>query len=200
MEGLQVKRFLHAVLCVILFSACASAQAPCRYDPQSGLFTGGDGKPYSGVVRGYYPDGALRSFSEVKEGRLNGRQVLYYADGSVERAGTFREGRSVGPVRIYEAGRLVMEADVADGAFDGTAISYDAEGEAVQIRRYRRGKLEGRTEIANTTGGKWGEILFRDDKPVEGFCYDAAGKKLRLSEITMRNVLNGARGIPCENE
>ena len=200
MEGLQVKRFLHAVLCVLLFSACASAQEPCRYDPQSGLFTGGDGKPYSGVVRGYYPDGALRSFSEVKEGRLNGRQVLYYADGSVERAGTFREGRSVGPVRIYEAGRLVMEADVADGAFDGTAISYDAKGEAVQIRRYRRGKLEGRTEIANTTGGKWGEILFRDDKPVEGFCYDAAGKKLRLSEITMRNVLNGARGIPCENE
>ena len=77
MEGLQVKRFLHAVLCVILFSACASAQAPCRYDPQSGLFTGRDGTPYTGVVRGYYPEGALRSFSEVKEGRLNGRQVLY---------------------------------------------------------------------------------------------------------------------------
>ncbi len=35
---------------------------------------------------------------------------------------------------------------------------------------------------------------------MEGFCYDSAGKKLRLSEITMRNVLNGAQGIPCENE
>lgn len=195
-----MKRFLHAALCLILFSAPASAEPPCRYDPQSGLFTGMDGTPYSGVVRGYYPGGALRSVSQVEEGRLNGAQVLYYPDGSVERAGTFRAGRSVRPVRLYEAGRLVMEADVVDGAFDGKAISYDAEGKAVQIRRYRRGKLEGRTEIANTAGGKWGEILFRDDRPVEGFCYGDAGKRLRLSEITRRNVLNGARGIPCENE
>lgn len=49
----------------------------------------------------------------------------------------FRAARSVRPVRLYEVGRLVMEAD-------GKAISDDAEGKAVHIRRHTRGRLEGR--------------------------------------------------------
>ena len=126
MEGLQVKRFLHAVLCVILFSACASAQAPCRYDPQSGLFTGRDGTPYTGVVRGYYPEGALRSFSEVKEGRLNGRQVLYYADGSVVECATG------GKTAMELSGSNVLRFELADG----TSIIVRPSGTEPKIKVY----------------------------------------------------------------
>lgn len=48
-------------------------------------------------------------------------------------------------------------------------------------------------------GTKWGEILFKQDEPISGFCYESiTRKKIKLSNITIQNILNGGDVICSE--
>jgi hypothetical protein len=63
----------------------------------------------------------------------------------------------------------------------------------------KKGKREGIAEVSNKAGTKWGEILFKQDEPISGFCYEPiTRKKIKLSNITIQNILNGGDVICSE--
>lgn len=53
------------------------------------------------ILRDFYPEGALKSESEVKEGKRHGRYREYYEDGKLKARGKYAKGRPKGTWKYY---------------------------------------------------------------------------------------------------
>ena len=81
---------------------------------------------------------------------------------------------------------------------EGKFIHYNTiENRVDIIFNMKKGKREGIAEVSNKAGSKWGELLFKNDEPISGFCYEPiTRRKVKLSNITIHNLLSGGE-ITC---
>lgn len=96
--------------------------------------------------------------------------------------------------------KLISEHTTINHTIEGKFILYNIiENRVAIIFNFKNGKRDGIAEISNKAGTKWGEILFKQDEPISGFCYESiTRKKIKLSNITIQNILNGGDVICSE--
>ncbi len=102
------------------------------------------GETFSGTMVSHYPDGTLRSRSEVVEGRLHGVSEGWYPDGTRETREHFREGVSHGiRERWYPNGQLASRAEIVDGRLHGVFRRWHENGTPAQVIHMREGTAHG---------------------------------------------------------
>ena len=102
------------------------------------------GEAFTGTMVSHYPDGTLRSRSEVVEGRLNGVSEGWYADGTLETREHFHDGVSHGVrERWHPNGQLASRAEIREGQLHGTFRRWHGNGELAQVIEMRAGVPHG---------------------------------------------------------
>lgn len=102
------------------------------------------GEAFTGTMVSRYPDGTLRSRSEVVEGRLHGVSEGWYPDGTLETREHFREGVSHGVrERWYPNGQLASRAEIRGGKLHGVFRRWHENGHPSQVIHMREGTAHG---------------------------------------------------------
>lgn len=110
-----------------------------------------------GVVKAYYPGGALRAELSMKNGKRNGRAKEY-----------------------YKGGGLFQEIDYVDDVKHGKALKYYENGKLFQETPYEKGKLHGIQKKYRDDGRLSAEIPYHNDNQCIGikeYTLDGAVKK-----------------------
>ena len=102
------------------------------------------GEAFSGTMVSHYPDGTLRSRSEVVEGRLHGVSEGWYPNGMIETREHFRDGVSHGVrKRWHPNGQLASRAEIREGKLHGTFRRWHEHGQPSQVIHMREGVAHG---------------------------------------------------------
>ncbi|MCC5808382.1 MAG: toxin-antitoxin system YwqK family antitoxin [Opitutales bacterium] len=102
------------------------------------------GEAFSGTMVSNYPDGTVRSRSEVVEGRLHGVSEGWHPDGTLETREHFREGVSHGVrERWHPNGQIASRAEIRDGRLHGVFRRWHENGNPAQIIHMQDGVAHG---------------------------------------------------------
>ena len=108
--------------------------------PNPRLYEQGNVEPYTGWVKGFYPDGTLRLLEYYREGQLEGMATKWYADGRRQCVGHYRDGLLEGTAKTWhENGERQGESQLAAGKLHGELILWDPQGREVKREHYRHG-------------------------------------------------------------
>jgi antitoxin component YwqK of YwqJK toxin-antitoxin module len=100
-----------------------------------------DGK-FNGKSRGYYPDGKLKIESESKDGKPHGDYKHYFPNGQLEIAAKLKDGKLNGLFKIYYYnGQLRREMELKDDKPNGMVKKYYEDGKLWQEEEYKNGEL-----------------------------------------------------------
>ena len=111
-----------------------------------------------GVVREYYPSGALKIETPFKKDKADGLGKHYYENGGIKVEIFFKNGEADGrSSAYYENGRLAVE------------------------RTYKNGKISGEEKWYDQKGDLIFSVIYSDDEPVSGKC--ANGKILTNAHL-----------------
>ena len=100
--------------------------------------------PFSGYMLSHYPDGTLRSRSQVVDGLLHGISEGWYPDGTLETRERFRHGISHGTrLRWYPDGQLASRAEIRSGQMHGVFQRWHECGAVAQIIHMHEGLPHG---------------------------------------------------------
>jgi hypothetical protein len=127
----------------------------------------GDIKKSAGnVVYEYYPNGKIKSETEVKDTIANGVMKNYDRDGNPLSACTFNMGILEGPaVTYYPNGQVEHKMNYSRGKKEGMAQWFYSTGELYRTVNYRGGKTEGIKTTYFKKGGIMAEAPFRENNP-----------------------------------
>lgn len=169
----------------------------------------------TGDVISYYPDGEVKSKSEMLKGKANGTIVRYHSNGKKEYEASMKNGSNNGAERWFlEDGMLREETIYKDGKAEGKAFAHVNVGSSNEYkitRAYKNGQLDGTySEVytdgqAKTTGkyangkkeGVWEYFKANGDraKPTEEYKNDDLVKRTTYytnGEVEMiREMKNG---------
>ena len=108
------------------------------------LYRRGEPRPFTGVMIERYSDGALKSRSAVRAGRLDGLSEGWYPDGQRQIEEHFVAGVSAGRrVKWYPNGRKRSEATIARGRIQGTFRRWHENGALAEEVEMRDGQPDG---------------------------------------------------------
>ena len=93
------------------------------------LFEKGAAIPFTGTMVEHYPDGAIKSRSQVAGGQLHGLSEGWHTNGLLQVTETFQAGVSHGTrTKWHENGRKLSEAPIAHGQIHGTFRRWTEQG------------------------------------------------------------------------
>ena len=119
----------------------------------------GDAAPFTGVMVERYPEGALRTRSEILEGKLDGVCEGWTPEGALEVRESFRAGVSHGlRTRWYAHGVRRSEATVVDGRMDGVFVSYHPDGSLAESVPMKEGLPHGVSRAYHPDGRLKAEV------------------------------------------
>lgn len=101
---------------------------------------------YTGVMKDYYGDGALKAEITVREGKMDGVSRLYYKTGKLQEEISCRADILEGISRqYYENGALSAEISYRNGRKDGALKMYDKKNPRTPAYEYiyRNGEIIG---------------------------------------------------------
>lgn len=102
----------------------------------------------NGVVKDYYPDGAVKCEVTYANGVLDGNAIQYYPNAKIKSEKNFSNGIVQGLVKeYYDSGLLKEEYYVKDGIKDGTYKSYYGNGTLKDIINYSSGMQTQKTSF-----------------------------------------------------
>lgn len=167
-----------------------------------------DGKPYSGELREFYPDGKLREKAYSRNGKLEGRReiynengvltssgdyvggkmngewIVYFANGEIFARGNFKSNKTDGVWKMYwENGKINHEVSYKDGVRDGLSLTYDEDGKLYSKMNYKNGKLNGPSIFYYESGQPGLVAVFKDDEFVLDKCYDRQGYGISCDDL-----------------
>jgi uncharacterized protein len=97
-----------------------------------------------GLWTQYYSGGKLKNKIEYKDGKINGKTIMYHANGNIDENGTWKYNRWVGPYeKYYESGKIFCKLNWNDnGKRHGKQIWYNESGAIDCETDYTDGKCE----------------------------------------------------------
>jgi hypothetical protein len=123
-------------------------------------------KSAGNVVYDYYPDGKIKSETEVKDTIANGVMKNYDRDGNPMSACTFRMGVLEGPaVTYYPNGQVEHKMNYSAGKKEGMAQWFYSTGELYRTVNYKGGMTDGLRTTFFKKGGVMAEAPFRENMP-----------------------------------
>lgn len=103
-----------------------------------------------GPVKDFYISGEIQSeqtpifvdYDDEKKNFLEGEQIFYHKNGSIERKVYYLNNKANGPMtEYYPNGSILAEAFYDSGVLDGDMIQYYPDGKYATIAKYDNGKL-----------------------------------------------------------
>jgi antitoxin component YwqK of YwqJK toxin-antitoxin module len=105
----------------------------------------GEGYLFNGKLKGkrllYYPDGTTSDDVEYENGLQNGNEQRYFKDGTLMQTGQYKNGKEIGIWEMYHSnGTLKQRSNFNNnGKMDGVSISYYSTGEIKGKNNYVNG-------------------------------------------------------------
>ncbi|WP_390887606.1 toxin-antitoxin system YwqK family antitoxin, partial [Fusobacterium massiliense] len=106
-------KVLFAIIFILLFASCGKPREVNITDMEirEGIaYVKGETKAFTGIIKSYYDNGALKEDIPYKDGKKNGIGKVYYPNGNLESIGNYKDGKKEGLVKeYYENGALKWE-------------------------------------------------------------------------------------------
>lgn len=103
-----------------------------------------DNKLYKGVYKEYGSDGVLSAEMSVKKGRLDGKTIVYFPNGSKKEVRGYSNGLKSGKWLVWnEAGSITALAIYKNDKKHGTWIIWDDAGQKRYEMKYHFGEKTG---------------------------------------------------------
>lgn len=101
----------------------------------------------------YYPGGQKESEGRLKNGRMNGKWLMWYENGQIEREESYKDDLLHGrKATWYENGRIREEAWYREGKLHGRKIVWDEKGNILTVIEYKDGVEVSRIEKGEPKG------------------------------------------------
>lgn len=132
-----------------------------------------------GVVKDYYPSGALKSEEAYQRGQLQGISKAYYESGALLAEVHYKDGKQHGPfTAYYESGAKKAEATYQDGKEEGIVRGFYEDGTLMRESTFTAGVLNGSAKQYYPSGALHIEDTVRNGTVVHRKTYDESGKLL----------------------
>lgn len=189
----MIKRFLFLFLLITvipIYCYAVTTNKDYVYNIEKDMYYTLDGNVYSGTIQHENLQGIF--ITKISQGREL-YTTHHLPDGSTHIYVNTYPKQNTRIVKVYDQyNKLISEYTTINNILEGKYICYSKRGLISIIYNFKQGKMDGITELSNKAGTKWGEILFKHNEPISGFCYEPiTRKKIKLSNITIQNILNG---------
>jgi len=155
------------------------------------LYPTNSATPFEGVVVERYPDGVVRSRSDVRGGRLNGESRGWYPSGQIQVLEHFEDGVSHGTrTKWHENGERQSEANIAKGVIEGVFRRWHPEGGLAEEIPMKEGQPDGLAKSFEIDGSPKAEALMKGGQVVTQKFFKATKPSAPLT------TRPGAGGIP----
>ena len=140
-----MKRTIINLIYVLLSTFIVSAQSTSIVQSDGLFFTDAtQTKLYTGELKEFYDNGALKLEINIKEGKPQGAYIVYFSNGKPNEVRSYRNGIFHGIWRTYnEAGLLIAEAQYQNNKKHGTWHVWDDSGIMRYEMQYNNGKKSG---------------------------------------------------------
>ncbi len=137
-------------------------------EPRLGrLFRQGQSNAFSGIMVESYPDGSLRSRSQISNGLLHGTVEGWYANGQLEVRESFVNGLSHGTrTKWHPNGTQLSLAMVSGGKIQGTFQRWHENGSLAERIEMRDGTPDGLSQAYYPSGYLKAQARLVDGKPM----------------------------------
>jgi antitoxin component YwqK of YwqJK toxin-antitoxin module len=157
-----------------------------------------NGKPITGVVKGYFMSGALMWEAPYKNGKAEGIAKRYYTSGALSSELPYKNGIVEGLGKeYYESGALKRELPIKKGLEEGMRKTYYENGKVKNEIPYRNGKKEGIAKAYYPSGVVL-ELAYKHNELISGYCVRrGGGKRTTMTSAEISNWNNGLE-VKCE--
>jgi antitoxin component YwqK of YwqJK toxin-antitoxin module len=108
---------------------------------------------YTGVHLEFYEKDILKSYFEIKNGRLDGLSSSYYINGQKQEERAYKEGKKNGEWTNWSrSGVKIAEAHFINGKKNGEWFIWNTEGNLLYEMHYNMGKKSGTWKIYSKEG------------------------------------------------
>ena len=126
-------KVLFVIIFILLFASCGKPREVDFKDTEErdGItYVKGETKTFTGIIKSYYDNGALKEDIPYKDGKANGIVKGYYPNGNLESIGNFKDGKLEGLYKeYYENGNL--KSRLTDIHTKETLEEYDENGKLI---------------------------------------------------------------------
>lgn len=146
-----------------------------------------EGKPITGFLKVYYPNGNLALNTHYKDGKVYRTSEMYYENGKLKVKYSFSNGgKNQAFKAYYENGQLQGEGFSKDNKLDGPTKEYYENGKLKEEMSYKNGKRDGEKRMYYENGKLKAIGNFKNDE-LDGIFkdYDEDGTLIR--EATFKN-------------
>jgi len=103
-----------------------------------------NGRKRVGSWKYFYPNGAIMSIENYKDGSLHGEQIVYYPAGQITEFSLYKDGLLDGITNKYSSkGILIEEIRYKNGIPNGLAKFFELNGDLKETGVYKDGKRDG---------------------------------------------------------
>lgn len=111
----------------------------------------------TGVLNIYYPSGVIKSVTEFKDGKPNGKSVWYFESGKAQAVFYLVAGKKDGKlITFHENGKPAKESFYKDGFIIGTEKAFNVNGVLISEVNYKEELTQ--EDIKKLTGGILGVV------------------------------------------
>lgn len=136
----------------------------------------------NGIGQFFYESGRLKSETPFKDGIREGLGKTYYESGKLQSETPFKADKMQGLKKeYYESGVVQSELFFVNDEAHGMAKMYYPTGKLQGETPFKNNRPDGITKLYNPKGKLLRTIEFKEGEVVQGFDYDAKGKKKELS-------------------
>lgn len=132
----------------------------------------------NGTIASYYPNGALRYETDLKDFELNSYLTQKDERGNKIYEVDFKDGKENGVVKdYYRTGETYLEGNYKDGEKEGVWTYYNREGKKTALFNYKKGKKDGKQTYYFENGEVSSFVNYKDgEKDGESISYWKNGK------------------------
>ena len=118
-------------------------------------------KNFVGLVKNFYPSGAIKRTFYMEDGLLNGLDTYYTLEGMLRMEVMNEKGVIEGITKVYRFGIISTEFEMIGGKIGSWMKTYYETGKIASIIPYKNGKKDGVMEIFNQNGEKIGDTCYK---------------------------------------
>ena len=151
-----MKQFLYIVLFLTaILSSCTNRVIIISEDelPEDIFYYKEDIKPFTGICKITYKNGALKEEMKFENGILHGPAKSYYPDSTIKRSGSYNQGFMDGKWQYFnEEGRKIMEVHFNNDTMNGHYVSWYYTGVIKEKGIYKKNRRIGEWLVYDEAG------------------------------------------------
>ncbi|MDC3260243.1 toxin-antitoxin system YwqK family antitoxin [bacterium] len=130
------------------------------------------------VEEKFYPDGSIKSTSELKDGIKHGMMKKYHPNGKLALEVNFVNGKREGIQKeYYKTGALKGEIEIKNNIKQGLVTRYDEDGALANVTEYKNDKKNGYAKWYRPNGVLDIEKYYENDSCISSLSLDTMGEE-----------------------